>query len=122
MKRANNLIEKIAEIENLRLAFWKARKGKSYTQEVELYRKDLEINLLELQHQILQGEVKVGNYYYFKIYEPKERQICASAFSEQVLHHALMNICDPRRMTLVEQMLVLFLPSGETKMPFFRTV
>jgi RNA-directed DNA polymerase len=95
MKRANNLIEKIAEIENLRLAFWKARKGKSYTKEVELYRKDLEINLLGLQNQILQSEVSVGNYYYFKIYEPKERQICASAFSEQVLHHALMNVCDP---------------------------
>ena len=37
----------------------------------------------------------MGNYRYFKIFEPKERQICASAFREQVLHHALMNICHP---------------------------
>jgi RNA-directed DNA polymerase len=95
MKRANNLIEKIAAIENLRLAFWKAKKGKSDTPEVELYRKDLEINLLSLQNEILKGSVCVGDYYYFKIYEPKERQICASAFREQVLHHALMNLCDP---------------------------
>ena len=35
----------------------------------------------------------VGNYRYFKVFEPKERQIRASAFSEQVLHHALMNVC-----------------------------
>ena len=30
MKRANHLLERIADPENLRLAFWKARKGKSY--------------------------------------------------------------------------------------------
>lgn len=39
---------------------------------------------------------EVGAYRYFKVYEPKERQICASAFGEQVLHHALMNVCHDR--------------------------
>jgi RNA-directed DNA polymerase len=93
MKRVGFLIEKIATLDNLRLAFWKAGKGKSYSAEVVEYRKDLDENLLTLQAEILSGEVKVGNYYYFKIFEPKERQICASAFQEQVLHHAMMNIC-----------------------------
>ncbi len=93
MKRVGFLIEKIADIDNLRLAFWKARKGKSYANEVEVYRQNLDKNLLALQAELLSGEVKVGNYRYFKIYEPKERQICASAFSEQVLHHAMMNVC-----------------------------
>jgi len=37
--------------------------------------------------------VLVGNYHYFKIYDPKERTICAAAFSERVIHHALMNVC-----------------------------
>lgn len=83
----------IADIDNLRLAFWKASKGKRNSKEVLAYQKDLDKNLLELQAQIQVGKVTVGKYRYFKIYEPKERQICASAFSEQVLHHALMNIC-----------------------------
>jgi hypothetical protein len=39
--------------------------------------------------------VSVGDYRRFKIWEPKERVICASAFREQVLHHALMNVCHP---------------------------
>lgn len=95
MKRINHLIEPIADMDNLRLAFWKARKGKSYSQEVEAYRLKLDENLLDLREQLLTGVVKVGNYRYFKIFEPKERQICASAFSEQVMHHALMNICHP---------------------------
>ncbi|MFQ5447468.1 MAG: RNA-directed DNA polymerase [Saprospiraceae bacterium] len=93
MKRSSNLIAHIAEPENLRLAYWKARKGKTWSQEVAAYRTGLEPNLCALREQILTGRVQVGSYRYFKVYDPKERQICASAFSEQVLHHALMNIC-----------------------------
>lgn len=95
MKRANNLITAIAEIENLRLAFWKAKKGKSYSKSVVDYRNKLEANLLQLRAQILDNRVIVGNYRFFTIYDPKERQICESDFREQVLHHAVMNICDP---------------------------
>jgi len=93
MRRANNLIEAVADLDNLRLAFWKARKGKSYAIDVQTYRGQLERNLLRLQAQILENKVVVGKYRYFKVFDPKKRQICASAFSEQVLHHALMNIC-----------------------------
>ncbi|MDZ4683032.1 MAG: RNA-directed DNA polymerase [Saprospiraceae bacterium] len=93
MKRYDHLLEAVAEPENLRLAFWKARKGKSHASQVEQYRNNLDDNLIELRKQILNEAVEVGDYHYFKIFEPKERQICASAFREQVLHHALMNVC-----------------------------
>ncbi|GJL84107.1 MAG: hypothetical protein DHS20C01_37410 [marine bacterium B5-7] len=83
----------VASPENLRLAFWKARKGKSHAKEVMAYRVNLQANLVQLRNQILTGLVDVGHYRFFKIFDPKERQICASAFSEQVLHHALMNTC-----------------------------
>lgn len=93
MKRVGELIEKIADPDNLRLAFWKARKGKRFSKEVLLFSSALESNLLNLRMQILTGKITIGRYRYFKIYEPKERKICASAFAEQVLHHALMNVC-----------------------------
>lgn len=92
-KKAGNLLGSIADPDNLRLAFWKARKGKSYSTEVEAYRKNVEANLFQLRNELLSGVIHVGQYRYFKIYDPKERQICASAFGEQVLHHALMNCC-----------------------------
>ncbi len=95
MKRIGNLIEKIADMDNLYLAFWKARKGKNGQDEIEAYRSHLEQNLQLLQQQILLGQVSVGNYHYFTIYDPKERQICAASFAERVLHHALMNVCHP---------------------------
>ncbi len=93
MHRAKHLLKRVEDPDNLRLAFWKARKGKNYSEGVIRYRENLDDNLLQLRLQIQTGMVDVGHYHFFKIFEPKERQICAAAFSEQVLHHALMNVC-----------------------------
>lgn len=95
MKRANHLIEKIATIENLELAFWKAKKGKNGFASVEQYRNNLTENLYTLTEQIKTGNIKTGNHRHFTIYDPKEREICAASFPERILHHALMNVCHP---------------------------
>lgn len=79
--------------DNLGLAFYKAQKGKQYDRHVLEYRKNLYQNLIILKKQIESGNVSVGKYNYFKIYDPKERLICAAAFDERVLHHAIMNVC-----------------------------
>lgn len=93
MKRAGNLLLRVADPDNLRFAAWKAAKGKRHSREVLDWLQHLNDNILRLREQILRGQVDVGRYRYFKVFEPKERQICASAFGEQVLHHALMNVC-----------------------------
>ncbi|MBC7507730.1 MAG: RNA-directed DNA polymerase [Ferruginibacter sp.] len=93
MKRTNHILEQVADMDNLYLAFWKAKKEKPANSEMLAYQQQLQVNLLQLSNQVLTAGVCIGNYHYFKIYDPKERQICAAAFSERVLHHALMNIC-----------------------------
>ncbi|MEO0339414.1 MAG: RNA-directed DNA polymerase [Bacteroidota bacterium] len=95
MKRAKRLLPAIEDIDNLHLAFWKASKGKRYARSVLAYQAELTDNLLRLQQEIRSGKVIVGDYRYFLVFEPKRREICASAFREQVLHHALMNVCHP---------------------------
>lgn len=95
MRRANNLLPRIADPDNLRLAAWKAAKGKRHSAEVLAWSTNLDVHLEVLREEIMSGQIRVGSYRYFKVYEPKERQICASAFGEQVLHHALMNVCHP---------------------------
>jgi hypothetical protein len=37
----------------------------------------------------------VGHYRFFQIRDPKTRSICAASFPERVLHHAIMNVCEP---------------------------
>ena len=95
MKRAGNLYWKIAEIENLELAFWKAQRGKSGKNEVKQFRKNLHANLLSIRNEFLTGNVTLGNYHYFTVYDPKERIICAADFRERVIQHAVVNICEP---------------------------
>ena len=93
MERQGRLLEKIAEMENLQLAFYKAKKGKASKREVLKYGKHFQENLLNLRQQILSCRVIPGNYRYFTIYDPKKRLICAAPFGQRVLHHALMNVC-----------------------------
>lgn len=95
MKRVGNLYLKIAEPQNLRLAFVKAAKGKQARTEVVEYRERLEENLALLRNQLLEGRVELGCYRFFYVHDPKKRLICAASFAERVLHHAVMNLCEP---------------------------
>ncbi len=93
MKRYGHLIEQIADTENLYQAYYKARLGKMHKTETILYANNLHNNIMALRSQFLSGNVEVGNYTYFKIYDPKERTICAAPFAQRVMHHAIINIC-----------------------------
>ena len=93
MKRAGNLLDRIADPENLYTAFWKSARHKEQKEDVQNYREHLDRNIHLLQDQLYSGNLDIGNYHYFTIYDPKKRMICAAAFPERVLHHAIMNVC-----------------------------
>ena len=95
MKRIGQLMAAIAAPDNLRLAFWKAAKGKRGKADCLAFRERLDENLEELGAELLAGQVPVGDYHYFLVHDPKERTICAATFRERVLHHALMSVCEP---------------------------
>ncbi len=95
MVRGRSLYLRITEPDNLRLAFRKAARGKADRREVVAYRRDLAANLVRLRNSLLSGEVTVGPCRFFTILDPKERTICAAPFGDRVLHHAVMNVCEP---------------------------
>lgn len=92
MKRITNLYQQVYDLNNLLLAFYKAKKGKQYQKEVIDFEENLNDNLVKMSSQIKLGDFSTGNYTYFTIKDPKERVICAASFPERVYHHALMNI------------------------------
>ncbi len=94
MKRTGNLYYKIAEPDNLRLAFSKAVKGKQDRPEVMQFRANFESNIMALRQEILDQRVNLGDYRFFHVHDPKKRLICAACFRERVLHHAIMNVCE----------------------------
>ena len=95
MKRSGKLYRRIAEWDNLLCAFYNAARGKRLKPDVVLYEKNLYENLKNLQAHLIEQTVSLGNYRFFKIYDPKERLICAAPFNERVVHHAIINIAGP---------------------------
>lgn len=95
MKRIGHLFERVIDTENLRLAFYKASRGKRVREDQRAWQGNLEGEIACLREGLLRLDYPIGNYRRFTIYEPKEREICAASFGERVLHHALMNVCEP---------------------------
>jgi len=95
MKRVGNLFDQVADPENLQLAFWKASRGKRDRPDQRAFAENLSAELERMRSGLCAFNYPVGHYTRFTIYDPKEREICAAAFPERVLHHALMNVCEP---------------------------
>ena len=95
MKRAGNLMPRIASPENLYEAFLRASRGKQGKTAVVQFRNNLDENLLQMRRQLLDGTFVFGNYNRFTIRDPKQRVICAVPFPERVAFHAMMRVCHP---------------------------
>ena len=95
MRRTGQLIERIADADNLRLAFWKALRGKRAKPEVLRFRENLNGELCTIREQLLGGCFPWGPYRTFVIRDPKERTICAAPFRDRVAQHAIMNVAEP---------------------------
>ena len=95
MKRIGNIFNQVIEPDNIRLAFWKASRGKRHRPDQREFADNLAVEVERMRCGLLAGDYPVGRYTRFMIFDPKEREICAAAFPERVLHHALMNVCEP---------------------------
>jgi hypothetical protein len=102
MKRLAISLLQIAERNNLLLAVHKAAGGKRQRPAVAHFLADFDAQLNMLAASILDGSAPLGSYRSFTIYDPKCRQIHAACFADRVLHHACMNLAEPR----FEKMLV----------------
>lgn len=96
MKRLGNLYDKIIDIDNLKLADEKARKGKLKSYGVIKHDKNRGENILKLQRMLIENKYTTSDYHIFKIYDPKEREIYQLPYyPDRIVHHAIMNILEP---------------------------
>lgn len=95
MRRASHLFEQIVDRDNLRLAVHKALKGKRSKGDATAFVARLDQHLEEMRWGLLRGDFPLGHFHQFTIHDPKERLITAPCFAERVLHHAIMNLCEP---------------------------
>lgn len=96
MKRYGNLYNKVIDLDNLRLADTKARKGKARQRGVKIFDQDREGNLVRLHDLLADGGFTTSRYTTFIIHEPKERLIYRLPYyPDRIVHHAIMNIIEP---------------------------
>jgi RNA-directed DNA polymerase len=95
VKRTGRLFEALLGRDNLRAAAHQALKGKRTRQDARTWLAHLDANLARMTAQLADGTFPLGRFHQFVIHDPKERIITAPCFEERVLHHALMNVCEP---------------------------
>ncbi len=95
MKAYKNLFGKISSIENLRLAFKKAKRGKASKWYVKKFEYNLQNELQKLKTELENQTYKPKPLARFVVRDPKTRVIFASAFKDRVVHHAICNIIEP---------------------------
>ncbi len=67
-------------------AHYRAKKHKTFKNEVILFEMNLENNICNLVNSIRDGRYKIGKYKSFKVYEPKEREIRCLPYIDRVVH------------------------------------
>ena len=95
MKTYNNLFSKIISMENLTLAWQKARKGKTTKEYVIEFEKNTEKNLLDLHFELKEGTYSPKPLKTFILRDPKTRKISKSDFRDRLVHHAVVQVIEP---------------------------
>lgn len=85
-KKIKNCFYKNLTFEKLFLAHQRARKHKTYKEEIINFEINLEANLSLLLSDIKNNTYKIGEYREFKIYEPKERIIKSLPYIDRIVH------------------------------------
>lgn len=84
-KIKNSFYDKLT-FEKILLAHQRAKMHKAYKSEIIKFELNLENNLINIINQLKNGTYRLGNYFTFKVYEPKEREIKALPYRDRIVH------------------------------------
>ena len=89
------MFDELCSLENLELAYKKARKRKTLKPYVIEFEQKLKENLIQLRNELLSGIYNPRPLNSFILRDPKTRKISKSDFRDRVVHHALCNVIEP---------------------------
>jgi len=95
MENCEDFYHKIISLENLILAWQKARKGKTRKYYVVEFEENLMENLKQLNKELKNKTYSPKPLITFILRDPKTRRISKSDFRDRIVHHAIVNILEP---------------------------
>ncbi len=90
-----NIYEQIYSLDNLILAWRKARKGKTKKSYVLEFKSNLKENISKLHGELKNQTYKPEPLKTFILRDPKTRKISKSAFPDRIVHHAIVRVIEP---------------------------
>ncbi len=87
--------ENIISLDNLFAAWQEFVRGKKKKRDVQEFSRNLIDNILHLHNDLANKTYKHGGYHYFKISDPKPRNISKASVRDRLLHHAVYRILYP---------------------------
>jgi retron-type reverse transcriptase len=93
--KLGNLYAGLTSPASLLAAALTAAQGKRRRPDVARFLMDLELELVRLRRELLDGSYRPGPYRTFEILDPKPRRISAAPFRDRVVHHALTRVLEP---------------------------
>lgn len=94
-KRLGNIWNQITEFDNIFEAYRLAENGKQDKITVNIFKYNLEANLINIKRLLDTNKWIPGKYNYFRIYIPKEREIGCPPFKDTIVHHAILRVIAP---------------------------
>lgn len=85
-------LSEIFSFENLYQAHKECRRSKQHLREIISFEINLSVNLTKLVKSFEKRSYKFGNYYRFRIYEPKERLIEALPYKDRIVIKCFCNV------------------------------
>ncbi len=95
MTRLPHTYHHIISYENLLLSWREFIRGKRKRKDVQEYSMQLSDNISELHQDLVQKTYQHGPYRYFRISDPKPRDIHKASVRDRLLHHAVYRILYP---------------------------
>lgn len=98
MKRYGNLYSKICSMDNLKLAFKNARKGKGWYAEVRMVEADLDHYLKELQEMLLNHTFRTSAYVTFTKRDSRKDRIIYKLpfYPDRIVQWAVLQVIEPQ--------------------------
>lgn len=95
MRREIGLFDRIGEWGNLQEALLRTMRGKRESPAAVAFLAEHPAGLEAIAERLRQGDGPLGEFREFTIHDPKQRLISAPCFPDRVLHHAMINVCEP---------------------------
>lgn len=95
MEKVSCTLEEMCSFVLLRKAARKAIRHIVITEKIAIFLSDLELNLINLQKNLVDGNYRPKPMHVFEIRDPKPRLIQAAAIEDRIVHHALCAKLEP---------------------------